>query len=61
MCGRVPSTLRRWRIELVLEATDGRGRGMECRVVAVPMAADGGDGPSGAILLMEEVAAPALS
>jgi two-component system CheB/CheR fusion protein len=50
------------RIELVLAATNRRGRGMDCRVVAVPMVGDGdGDGPNGAILLMEEVTAPASS
>jgi two-component system, chemotaxis family, CheB/CheR fusion protein len=46
------------RIELVVQATNRRGRGMDCRVVAVPVTADG-DGASGAILLMEEVSVPA--
>jgi two-component system CheB/CheR fusion protein len=45
------------RMELVVEATNRRGRGMECRIVAVPLKADG-NAATGAILLMEEVSAP---
>jgi two-component system, chemotaxis family, CheB/CheR fusion protein len=48
------------RIELVLDATNRRGRGMACRVVAVPLRADG-DGANGAILLMEELSAPSAA
>jgi two-component system CheB/CheR fusion protein len=48
------------RMELVVEATNRRGRGMECRVVAVPLKADG-NAATGAILLMEEVSAPAAT
>jgi two-component system, chemotaxis family, CheB/CheR fusion protein len=48
------------RIELVVDATNRRGRGMECRVVAVPLKADG-NGATGAILLMEDVSGPAAT
>jgi two-component system CheB/CheR fusion protein len=52
------------RTELVVEATNRRGRPIECRVVAVPMARDGagnGNAVTGAILLMEEVRPPATT
>jgi two-component system CheB/CheR fusion protein len=42
------------RTELVLDATNRRGRPIQCRIVAMPLSVDGGD-VSGAILLMEEV------
>jgi two-component system CheB/CheR fusion protein len=42
------------RIELVLNATNRRGRTIACRVVALPLSVDG-RGVSGAILLMEEI------
>jgi two-component system, chemotaxis family, CheB/CheR fusion protein len=48
------------RMELVIEATNRRGRGMECRVVAVPLKANG-NAATGAILLMEEVSAPSAT
>jgi len=47
----------RERIELTIDAISRRGRD-RCRVIAVPMAADG-HGVNGAIMLMEEVSAPA--
>jgi two-component system CheB/CheR fusion protein len=42
------------REELVLDATNRRGRTIVCRVVALPLSVDGHD-VSGAILLMEEI------
>jgi two-component system CheB/CheR fusion protein len=48
------------RTELVLEATNRRGRAIECRVVAMPLGVDGEE-VSGAILLMEEVSAQPAS
>jgi two-component system, chemotaxis family, CheB/CheR fusion protein len=42
------------RIELVLDATNRRGRAIDCRVVALPFSVDGADA-SGAILIMEEL------
>jgi two-component system CheB/CheR fusion protein len=42
------------RVELMLEATNRRGRAIDCRVVALPLSTDG-DEVSGAILLMEEI------
>jgi two-component system CheB/CheR fusion protein len=42
------------RVELVLDATNRRGRPIECRVIALPLNVDG-DGVGGAILLMEEL------
>jgi two-component system CheB/CheR fusion protein len=48
------------RVELVLDATNRRGRAIACRVVALPLAVDGQD-VSGAILLMEEVSQQAAS
>jgi hypothetical protein len=38
----------------MLEATNRRGRTIDCRVVALPLSVDG-DEVSGAILLMEEI------
>jgi hypothetical protein len=38
----------------VLDATNRRGRAIDCRVVALPLSVDGGE-ISGAILLMEEI------
>jgi two-component system CheB/CheR fusion protein len=43
------------RLELILEATNRRGRAIDCRVVALPLSIDG-QGVTGAILLMEELA-----
>jgi two-component system CheB/CheR fusion protein len=45
------------RVELMLEATNRRGRAIDCRVVALPLSVDGGE-ISGAILLMEEISRP---
>jgi two-component system CheB/CheR fusion protein len=42
------------RAELVLDATNRRGRSIACRVVALPLSLDG-DGATGAVVLMEEV------
>jgi two-component system CheB/CheR fusion protein len=42
------------RVEMVLDATNRRGRAIDCRVVALPLSVDGGE-ISGAILLMEEI------
>jgi two-component system CheB/CheR fusion protein len=42
------------RVELVLDATNRRGRTIDCRVIALPLTVDGQD-VSGAILLMEEI------
>jgi two-component system, chemotaxis family, CheB/CheR fusion protein len=42
------------RVELVLDATNRRGRTIDCRVVALPLSVDGGD-VTGAILLMEQI------
>ncbi len=42
------------RVELRVEATNRRGRAIDCRIVALPLSADG-PGVSGTILLMEEV------
>jgi two-component system, chemotaxis family, CheB/CheR fusion protein len=41
------------RVELVLDATNRRGRAIDCRVVALPLGLDGD--VTGAILLMEEL------
>jgi hypothetical protein len=46
------------RVELVLDATNRRGRAVSVRVVVLPMSVDGAD-VSGAILLMEELTQPA--
>jgi two-component system, chemotaxis family, CheB/CheR fusion protein len=48
------------RVELVLEATNRRGRQIECKVVALPFSVDGNQ-TSGAILVMEEMPQPAAS
>jgi len=48
------------RTELVLDATNRRGRMIQCRIVALPLSVDGGD-VSGAILLMEDVSSPTAS
>jgi two-component system, chemotaxis family, CheB/CheR fusion protein len=48
------------RVELVLDATNRRGRAIACRVVALPLSVDGDD-VSGAILLMEEITQQAAS
>jgi two-component system CheB/CheR fusion protein len=45
------------RAELMLDATNRRGRAIECRVIALPLSVDGQD-VSGAILLMEELDHP---
>jgi two-component system, chemotaxis family, CheB/CheR fusion protein len=45
------------RVEIVLDATNRRGRSIDCRVVALPLSVDGGD-VSGAILLLEEITRP---
>jgi two-component system CheB/CheR fusion protein len=42
------------RVELVLAATNRRGRAIECRVVALPLSVDGQDS-AGVILMMEEL------
>jgi two-component system, chemotaxis family, CheB/CheR fusion protein len=42
------------RTELVLDATNRRGRPISCRIIALPLSVDGGE-VSGAILLMEEL------
>src|SRR5262249_21763870 len=42
------------RVELMLDATNRRGRAIECRVIALPLSVDGQE-VSGAILLMEEL------
>jgi two-component system CheB/CheR fusion protein len=42
------------RVELRVEATNRRGRPIDCRIVALPLSVDG-HGVSGAILLMEEL------
>jgi two-component system, chemotaxis family, CheB/CheR fusion protein len=42
------------RVEVVLDATNRRGRSIECRIVALPLSVDGQDG-TGAILMMEEL------
>ncbi|HEY7619333.1 MAG TPA: CheR family methyltransferase [Solirubrobacteraceae bacterium] len=47
----------RHRVELMLEATNRRGRAIDCRVVVLPLSVDG-DEVSGAILLMEEISRP---
>ncbi len=43
-------------VELRLEATNRRGRSIDCRIVALPVSVDG-QGVSGTILLMEEIGA----
>jgi two-component system, chemotaxis family, CheB/CheR fusion protein len=48
------------RVELVLEATNRRGKQIECKVVALPFSVDGNEA-SGAILIMEEMPQPAAS
>jgi two-component system, chemotaxis family, CheB/CheR fusion protein len=48
------------RVEMVLDATNRRGRAIACRVVALPLSVDGQD-VSGAILLMEEISPQAVS
>ncbi|MEN3285552.1 MAG: two-component system, chemotaxis family, CheB/CheR fusion protein [Solirubrobacteraceae bacterium] len=48
------------RIELVLEATNRRGKQIECKVVALPFSVDGNEA-RGAILIMEEMPQPAAS
>jgi two-component system CheB/CheR fusion protein len=48
------------RVELVLEATNRRGRQIHCKVVALPFSVDGNE-TSGAILVMEELTQPAAS
>jgi two-component system, chemotaxis family, CheB/CheR fusion protein len=48
------------RVELVLEATNRRGKQIECKVVALPFGVDGNEA-SGAILIMEEMPQPAAS
>jgi two-component system CheB/CheR fusion protein len=45
------------RVELVLEATNRRGRQIDCKVVALPFSVDGEE-TSGAILVMEQVPQP---
>jgi two-component system CheB/CheR fusion protein len=42
------------RVELRVDATNRRGRPIDCRIVALPLSIDGGD-VSGTILLMEEL------
>jgi two-component system, chemotaxis family, CheB/CheR fusion protein len=42
------------RVELRVEATNRRGRPIDCRIVALPLSVDG-QGVSGTILLMEEL------
>jgi two-component system CheB/CheR fusion protein len=42
------------RVELRVDATNGRGRPIDCRIVALPLSVHG-DGVSGTILLMEEL------
>ena len=44
------------REELVLEATNRRGKAFQCRVTLLPMTNDSDGGVSGAIVLMEPVA-----
>jgi two-component system CheB/CheR fusion protein len=46
------------RVEMVVDATNRRGRAIQCRVVALPMTVDGQD-TTGAILMMEELPAHA--
>ena len=48
------------RVELVLDATNRRGKQIECKVVALPFSVDGNEA-SGAILIMEEMPLPAAS
>jgi two-component system CheB/CheR fusion protein len=48
------------RVELVLEATNRRGKQIECKVVALPFGVDGNEA-IGAILIMEEMPQPAAS
>jgi two-component system CheB/CheR fusion protein len=48
------------RVELVLDATNRRGKQIECKVVALPFSVDGNQA-SGAILIMEEMPQPAAS
>jgi two-component system CheB/CheR fusion protein len=48
------------RVELVLDATNRRGRAIDCRIVALPLSVDGGE-ISGAILLMEEISREAAT
>jgi two-component system CheB/CheR fusion protein len=45
------------RAELVLDATNRRGRSIACRIVALPLSMDG-QGIAGAVVLMEEVSRP---
>jgi two-component system CheB/CheR fusion protein len=45
------------RVELSLDATNRRGHGFACRVVAMPLTLDG-NGVNGAIVLMEDVGEP---
>jgi two-component system, chemotaxis family, CheB/CheR fusion protein len=42
------------RVEVVLDATNRRGRAIQCRVIALPMSVDGQE-TTGAILMMEEL------
>jgi two-component system CheB/CheR fusion protein len=42
------------RVEIVLDAVNGTGRSISCRVVSVPLSLDG-SGISGAVLLMEDL------
>jgi two-component system CheB/CheR fusion protein len=48
------------RVELVVEATNRRGRPIDCKIVALPFSVDGNE-TSGAILVMEETPQPATS
>jgi two-component system CheB/CheR fusion protein len=43
--------------EVVLEATNRRGRGFQCRVTLMPLRSDSDGAVSGAIMMMEPVAA----
>ena len=42
------------RVEIVVDATNRRGRTIQCRVVALPMSGDG-QGTTGAVVMMEEL------
>jgi two-component system CheB/CheR fusion protein len=44
--------------EIVLRATNRRGKAITCKVTCTPLLTQGADNPSGVILLMEEMLAP---
>jgi two-component system CheB/CheR fusion protein len=47
--------------EVVLPATNRRGKAIQCRVVCAPLVSDETDEPAGVIVLMEEATAEAAA